>query len=305
MNVLVTGASGLIGQALCEAITRRGDKAIVLRRGAPNADGTTWDIDAGRIDLAPAGRIDAVVHLAGEPIGDRKWTDEQKRKIHDSRAKGTALLAGALAALDEKPAVLVSGSAVGYYGNLGEDRRSVDETSPAGTDYLAGICVEWEAATAPAEAAGIRTVHLRTGIELTPTGGVLKRMLPAFKIGIGGRTGSGRQYMSWISLDDEVGAILHAIDHDEISGPLNATAPHPVTNMVFTQMLASVLRRPAKLPIPLAPLRIIYGSELVAELLQGGQRVMPTVLLETGYEFHHDTVERAFRAMLNRPKAAA
>lgn len=305
MNVLVTGASGLIGSALCAALRERGDTVSVLRRGAASPDGPTWDIEAGRIDLAPAGRIDAVVHLAGEPIGERKWTEDQKRKIRESRTKGTELLAAALAELDPKPSVFVSSSAVGYYGNLGEDRRSVDEASPAGEDFLAEVCVAWEAATAPAEAAGIRTVHLRTGIVLSPEGGVFKRLLLPFKLGIGGRTGSGRQYMSWISLDDEIGAILHVLGHSELEGPVNATGPHPVTNAVFTQMLGSVLRRPAKLPVPLVALKVVFGGELVTALLEGGQRVMPTRLLESGYEFRHETVEAAFRALLGRPAPSA
>jgi uncharacterized protein len=303
MNVLVTGASGLIGSALVEALTERGDTAIPLRRsGAGAAPGApTWDPTAGRIDLGGTA-IDAVVHLAGEPIGEKKWTDEQKRRIRDSRVKGTELLVGALAALDPKPSVLVSGSAVGFYGNRKEERLSVDEDSPAGDDFLADVCRDWEAAAAPAAEAGIRTVLLRTGIVLSPRGGVLKRLLLPYKLGLGGKTGSGRQYMSWISLDDEVGAILKAVDDPEISGPLNATAPHPVTNAIFSEMLGKVLRRPAKLPTPTFALKAILGGELVDNLLVGGQRVMPTKLLESGYEFRHDVVERAFRALLNKPE---
>lgn len=309
MNVLVTGASGLIGTALVEALTARGDTAIPLRRSgggaAPGAP--TWDPTAGRIDLAGTA-FDAVVHLAGEPIGDKKWTDDQKRRIRDSRVKSTELLVDALTALDTPPSVLVSGSAIGIYGNRKEDRLSVDEDTPidpslggsprAGDDFLADVCREWEAAAAPAAEAGIRTVLLRTGIVLSPGGGVLKRLLLPYRLGLGGKTGSGRQYMSWISLDDEVGAILKALDDSDISGPLNATAPHPVTNAIFSEMLGKVLHRPAFLPTPTFALKLVYGGELVENLLVGGQRVMPTRLLAAGYEFRHDIVERAFRELL-------
>lgn len=301
-TVAVSGASGLIGGALCAALAESGLTVRRLRRGA-TASGTdvAWDPVAGTIDAEALEGVDAVVHLAGEGIGEKKWSEEQKRKILESRTKGTGLLAGALAALDHKPDVFVSASAIGYYGNRGAEELT--EESPAGSDFLAEVCTQWEAAAAPAAAAGIRTVLVRTGIVLSPAGGALKRMVTPFKLGVGGRIGSGEQYMSWISLGDEVRAVEHILQEASLSGPVNLTAPHPVTNAEFTKTLGAVLGRPTVLPTPLFPLKAVYGAELVEHLLLDSQRVLPARLLASGFEFRHPTLEAALRAVLGRPAA--
>jgi uncharacterized protein (TIGR01777 family) len=295
MRVLVTGASGLIGTALSDALRARGDTVVPLRRGGGDP---SWDPEGGVIEGSLEG-FDAVVHLAGESIGARRWTDEQKARIRDSRTVGTDLLARTLAATAAKPRVFVSGSAIGYYGDRGREHL-LDENSDPGDDFLAHVARDWEAATAPAEAAGIRVVHIRSGIVLSPTGGVLKKLLLPFKLGVGGKTGSGRQYMSWITLTDEVRAILHVIDHDELRGAVNLTAPHPVTNEVLTKLLAEVLHRPAFVPTPMFALKAVYGNELVVALLLAGQRVFPKQLEASGFTFEHETIEKALHALLDR-----
>jgi uncharacterized protein (TIGR01777 family) len=289
----VTGGRGLIGSALETALVARGDRVVRLGRGNANP---SWDPLNGRISGSLEG-FEAVVHLAGEGIGEKRWTTEQKTRIRDSRVIGTDLLATKLAQVERKPRVLVSASAVGYYGNRGREEL-LDEQSVPGDDFLARLCVEWEAATVPASAAGIRVAHVRTGIVLTPRGGMLHRVLLPFKLGLGGKISSGRQYMSWITLADEVAAILHVIDHDELVGPVNLTAPHPVTNEVFTKLLAETLHRPAFLPTPLFALKAVYGAELVGTLLCSGQRVFPKRLEATGFAFEHVTLEAALRALL-------
>jgi uncharacterized protein (TIGR01777 family) len=302
MDVLISGASGLIGQALAQSLTTSGHRVLRLRRGgATNGDEIAWDLDKGLIDAPALEGLDAVVHLAGEGIGEKRWSDEQKRRILESRTRGTSLLVGALASRERKPRVLVSASAIGYYGDRGDE--VLIETSAPGVDFLADVCTQWEAATAPASDAGIRTVNVRTGIVLSRQGGALSRMLLPFKLGVGGRIGSGRQYMSWVSIDDEVGAIRHAIDNDTVRGALNATGPNPVTNAEFTATLGRVLHRPTVLPTPLAPLKLRYGPELVSSLLLFSQRVMPEKLQMTGYEFRHPSLEAALRAVLDRPPA--
>lgn len=304
MDVAITGSSGLVGTALVTALRTRGDRAVRLVRHEPTTDDEVrWDPDAGTIDGEALEGVDAVVHLAGASIGEKKWTSEQKRRILESRTLGTGLLAETLAHLARKPLVLVSGSAVGWYGNRGSEELTEASPLPPEPDFTADVCRQWEAATAPAEAAGVRTVHLRTGIVLAARGGALARMLPPFRLGLGGRIGSGRQYMSWIALEDEVGAILHSIACEELSGPVNATAPNPATNEELTKTLGRVLRRPTVLPTPLLPLRAIYGRELVEHLLVEGQRVLPARLLATGYAFARPTLEGALRSMLGRPAA--
>lgn len=294
MDVAITGSSGLIGTALSAALRARGDVVIPIVRG--DGRGVRWDPVAGTIDAEALEGVGAIVHLAGAGIGEQKWTPEQKHAIRDSRVDGTTLLANALAGLARRPEVFVSGSAIGWYGNRGDEVLTEDSPPPPPA-FLADVTREWEAATAPAEAAGIRTVHLRTGIVLSPHGGALARMLTPFKLGLGGRIGSGNQYMSWISIDDEVGAILHILDTPAIRGVLNATAPNPVTNREFTKTLGRALHRPTLLPTPLAPLKVLYGSELVQNLLVDGQRVMPDRLLATGYEFRHPDLADALAAL--------
>jgi uncharacterized protein len=298
MDVAITGSSGLVGSALADALHRRGDRVVPVVRGRTR--GLRWDPMTGTIDAAGFEGFDAVVHLAGAGIGDKRWSPEQKAEILESRTSGTSLLAETLAGLERPPAVLVSGSAIGYYGNRGDEELTEISAPGPADDFLVDVCKRWEAATAAAEAVGIRTVHLRTGIVLSAGGGALARMLTPFRFGLGGRIGSGKQYMSWISLADEVGAIVHALENEQVRGALNATGPVPVTNLEFTHTLGHVLHRPTVLPTPLLPLKAVYGPELVQHLLVDGQRVLPTKLTETAYEFQHPTVDAALHAALGR-----
>jgi hypothetical protein len=254
---------------------------------------------AGTIDARGLDGIDAVVHLAGEGLAQKRWTPEQKARIRDSRSRGTGTLARALAELDTKPAVLVSASAVGWYGNRGDEELTEASAPPADPDFLSEVCRAWEDATQPAQDAGIRTVHLRTGMVLAAHGGALQRMLLPFKLGLGGRIGSGSQYMSWISIDDEVGAIRYALDTPSLEGPVNATGPAPVTNAEFAKTLGAALHRPTLLPTPMAPLKAVYGPELVQHLLLDGQRVLPDALQRAGFRHRHPTLAAALAAVIN------
>jgi uncharacterized protein len=297
MDVAVTGSHGLIGTALCTALAAAGHRPIrVVRDGGGGADTIGWDPATGRIDAAAFEGVDAVVNLAGAGIGDRRWTDERKRLILESRTRGTQLLAGTIATLTKRPSVFVSGSAVGYYGNRGDEELT--EVSVAGDDFVAQVCTEWEAATALATVSGIRVVTIRTGLVLARHGGVLKRLLAPFRLGLGGRTASGTQYMSWITLDDEVAAIIHALTTVDLVGAVNLTAPNPVTNAEFTETLGRVLHRPTVLPTPLLPLRAVYGDELVKALLVDGQRVLPARLEATGFRFKDTELEPALQHVL-------
>jgi uncharacterized protein (TIGR01777 family) len=297
MKVLVTGGTGLIGTALSDALRERGDLAVAITRGRHAPGEFSWDPERGELEADRLEGADAIVNLAGESIGDAKWTPQTKRRILESRTKGTTLLAQTIASLVRPPKVFVSGSAIGYYGDRG-DEELTEESVPGG-GFLSDVVVQWEEATAAADQAGIRTVRIRTGIVLARHGGALARMLLPFRLGLGGRVGPGTQWMSWISLEDEVGAILHAIDHDDVIGAMNATAPHPVTNKKFVETLAHVLHRPAKLPTPLPVLKTRYGDELVRELLCFSQRVKPHVLEESGYEFRYPHLVDALRATLD------
>jgi uncharacterized protein (TIGR01777 family) len=296
MDVAITGATGLIGTALGAALRARGDRVVTVGRSASAQ--VRWDPMAGTIDGDALDGVHAVVHLAGESLGEKKWTPEQKDRILESRVRGTELLATTIAGLATRPAVLVSGSAIGFYGDRGDEQLTEASPPPPPGNFLSDVCVAWEAATANAEAAGIRTVHLRTGIVLSKEGGALGRMLLPFKLGLGGRIGSGRQYMSWVSIDDEIGAILHAVDTDALHGPLNVTGPAPVTNAEFTKALGAAVHRPTVLPTPLAPLKVVYGPELVQRVLVEGQRVLPAGLEASGYRFQHRTIAEAFDAAL-------
>ncbi len=296
MDVAITGASGLIGTALRTALEARGDRVIPVVRGT--RDGLHWDPVAGTIDADGFEGIHAVVNLAGEGIAEKRWTTEQKDRIRVSRVTGTSMLATALAGRTRPPSVLVSGSAIGWYGDRDAELLTEASPPPSPPDFLAQVCLAWEAATTPASVAGIRTVHLRTGIVLSKDGGTLARLLTPFKLGLGGRVGRGTQYMSWISIDDEVGAILHAIDTPALAGPVNLTSPNPVTNRAFTDALGAALHRPTVLPTPLFPLKLLYGSELVEHLLLASQRVLPDRLLDTGYAFSHPDISDAFAAIL-------
>lgn len=299
MQVAISGSSGLIGTALTASLARDGHRVLRLRRGGvTEGDEIGWDPEGGRIDAPALEGVDAVVHLAGEHIGERRWSDEQKRRIEESRVRGTAVLAAAIASRERKPRVFVSGSAIGIYGNRGDE--TLTEDSEPGDDFLANVVRKWEAQTQPAIDAGVRTVHLRTGIVLARSGGALARMLTPFKLGVGGRLGSGRQWMSWITLEDELRAIRHAIEHDTLCGPVNATSPNPVTNLEFTKTLGDVLGRPTVLPTPLLPLKLVYGAELVESLLLFSQRVMPTRLEASGFTFAQPVLDGALRSVLRR-----
>ena len=238
-----------------------------------------------------------MVHLAGEGIAEKRWTDDRKRRIKESRSQGTALLADALTGLAAKPPVLVSGSAIGFYGDRGDEQLTED--SRPGSGFLSEVAQAWEAATASAEAAGIRVAKIRTGIVLDADGGALQRLASLARFGVLGKIGSGRQWMSWVALADEVGAIRFLLDHD-VAGPVNLTAPGPVTNEVFTKALGRVLKRPTFLPVPSFGPKLLLGSELAESLLFEGQRVLPEVLLDAGYEFEHTDLEPALRAILGR-----
>lgn len=302
MRIAITGSSGLVGSALVAHLRTAGHDVLSLVRRAPNGGGEVrWDPAAGQLDPAALAGVDAVVNLAGAGIGDHRWTDDYKQELRDSRLATTSLLARTIAGLDVRPSVLLSGSAIGWYGDRGDD--VVDERSAPGDGFLAELCREWEAATKPAEGAGVRVAHLRTGIVLSAEGGALKKQLPLFKFGLGGKMGSGRQWSSWISIDDEVGAITHLLTAN-VEGPVNLTAPNPVQNAEFTRELARALGRPSFFPIPSFGPKALLGGELAEALLFTGQRVAPTVLSGSGYEFRHETLSVALPELLERPRAS-
>lgn len=301
MRIAITGSTGLIGEALTAFLTTGGHEVTRITR-RPREGAILWDPEQGRLDPEDLRGLDAVVHLAGEPIAAGRWTAEQKRRIRDSRTEGTRLVAEAIAALgDDAPGVLVSASGINYYGDGGD--AVLTEDSPPGDDFLAEVCVAWEAATRPAEEAGVRVAHLRTGIVQSPQGGALARQLPLFKAGVGGRLGSGRQWMSWVSLDDVVGLYHHALTTSEVAGPINAVAPEPVTNAAYSKTLAGVLRRPALVPVPKVGPKLVFG-EMAEALLYTSLRILPTVAQRTGYQFRHPSLEACLRDVLGRPRAA-
>ena len=299
LTVAVSGSSGLIGSALLERLRQDGHTVVPMVR-RPAKDGEIhYDPRNGVLDPESLVGVDAVVHLAGAGIGDRRWTDRYRREILESRTLSTSLIAEAMASVASRggPRVLLSGSAIGFYGATGDEE--LNERSTAGDGFLADVCRAWEAETSPAEDAGVRVVHLRTGIVLSPKGGALKKLLPLFRFGLGGRMGSGRQWQSWISLDDEVGAIVFLLTAD-ISGAVNLTAPAPVTNAEFTKVLASTLSRPALVPVPSFGPKLLLGGELADALLFTGQRVLPERLTDAGYSFEHPTLSEALGTLLQR-----
>jgi uncharacterized protein len=297
-RIVVTGATGLIGGALAGSLEQDGHVVHRVTRDPSKAghDDIVWDPDAGEIDADALEGADGVVHLAGEPIGASRWTAETKRRIRESRERGTSLIARTLAELDDPPSVLVSGSAVGYYGDRGDE--VLTEDAAPGDDFVAGICVAWERATAPAEEAGIRVLHARTGVVLAPGSPLIDKIELPFRLGVGGRVGSGRQYVPWIALEDQVRALRYLLDHASLSGPINLTAPDPATNAELTRTIGDVLRRPTILPIPMAAIRLMYGE--MGESLAGvSQRVVPTRLQEAGFSFQH-TLTSALRVALRK-----
>ncbi len=299
MDVAITGSSGLIGTALRSALSNAGHRPIRLVRRAPSsgADEIQWDVDGGTIDAASLEGVDAVVHLAGAGIGDKRWNADYKNVLVESRTKGTALIAETLAGLDAKPSIFLSGSAIGYYGPHGDD--VITEDTPAGSTFLADLCVQWEAAAQPAIDAGIPTAFLRTGLVQTPKGGALKKLLPLFKLGVGGPFGNGKQYQSWITLDDEVGAILHLLSAG-VTGPVNLTAPDPVTNNAFSKTLGKVLKRPSFARVPAFAPRLLLGKEMADALLFESQNIVPNVLQASGYRYAHPDLESGLRAVLGK-----
>lgn len=298
VQVVVSGSSGLIGTALVEALERDGHSVRRLVRRSPERPGEVrWDPGRAEIDATGLEGADAVVNLAGPGIGDKRWTAERKAELRDARVDGTRLLAETLAGLERPPSVLVSGSAVGYYGDRG-DERLTEESGP-GDDFLADLCRDWEAAAAPAADAGVRVATIRSGIVLAPGGGALARLLPLFKLGAGGRMGSGRQYWPWITIDDEVGAVRFLLDHD-VAGPVNLTGPEPVTNQELTKALGRVLGRPTLLPVPRFGPKLLIGGEAAETFLYASQRAYPAVLEAEGYRFQHGDVETGLRAVLGR-----
>lgn len=298
MNVLITGSTGFIGSALVASLTAGGHRVMRLVRSkpAPAAGEVFWNPAIGSIEMPGLEGMDAVVHLAGENIAER-WTAEKKARIRDSRVNGTRFLSDSLARLAQSPQVLVCASAIGYYGDRGAERLTED--SAPGSGFLAEVCREWEGAAEPARQRGIRVVHLRTGIVLSPTGGALAKMIPPFRMGVGGRIGSGNQYMSWIAMDDLVGIFHHVLTTETLHGPVNAVAPHPVTNLEFTTTLGRVLARPTVFPMPAFAARLAFG-EMANDLLLASAHVEPTRLLNAGYAFRYPELEGALRHVLGK-----
>lgn len=294
MRIVVSGASGLIGSALVPRLNAHGHDVVRLVRRNAKTGESTWDPARGVIDANVIEGADAVIHLSGAGIGDKRWSNSYKREILDSRVKSTKLLASVIAGAAKRPSVFLSGSAIGFYGARGDEL--LHETAAGGTGFLADVCKQWEDATVGAD---VRTVLLRTGIVLSPKGGALKKQLPLFRAGLGGKFGRGNQWQSWISIDDEVAAIEHLLTAN-VQGPVNLTAPAPVTNAQFAAIMGKVLRRPALLPVPAFGPKLLLGGELADALLFTGQRVIPAALSASGFEFAHPTLEIALRALLNK-----
>jgi len=303
MRVAVSGSTGLVGSEVVASLSTAGHEVVrlVRRSPAPGEKAVRWDPAKGEVDAAGLEGFDAVIHLAGENVGAGRWTPARKAAIRDSRVNGTRLLCDALAGLARPPKTLVCASAVGYYGDRGGE--TLAEESPPGTGYLAEVCREWEAASAPAARKGIRVVALRIGMVLSPEGGALPRMLPLFRAGLGGVLGGGRQYVSWVALDDLPNILLHALQRGDLTGPVNAVAPRPVTNREFTEALGKALSRPTPLPVPAFALRLAVGREMADALLLASARVVPRRLEETGYRFRFPELGGALHHLLRKGEA--
>jgi uncharacterized protein len=303
MRVLVTGASGFLGSAVCDALLARGDETVGLsrnperaRRGNPTVSWHAWNPAAERPPAAALEGVDGVVNLVGEPL-DQRWTDEAKRRIRDSRERATKNLVDAISAAEPRPKALVSQSGVGYYGDRGE--ALVDESTGPGSTFDSEVCIAWETAAREAERVDVRVVVVRSGLVLDPGHGLLKQLLLPFKLGLGGPLAGGDQYMPWIHVDDEVRLLLWSLDREPASGTYNATAPHSVTNREFSRVLGHVLRRPAMVPVPQLALKLRFGAEL-GEVVAGGQRAVPRRAVDDGFEFRHPELEPALRDLLRR-----
>lgn len=299
MTILVSGSHGLIGSALVRALVEEGHRVVRLVRSVAQTltGDARWDPETGAVDPGRLEGCDAVVHLAGESIAGPVWTAERKRRIRDSRVEGTRLLCESLLRMDNPPAALLCASAVGYYGDRGDE--VLREESPPGRGFLAQVCRAWEDAAELASRGGIRVVRLRFGMVLSAHGGALARMLPPFRAGLGGRLGSGCQYVSWVALDDAVGALTHAMRTPSLQGPVNVTAPHPVENREFARILGKVLSRPAAVPVPAFALRLAFGA-MADDLLLASTRAVPARLLTSGYEFRLPSLESALRKLLGK-----
>lgn len=307
MHVAITGARGMIGHALAELLRDEGHRVTGVTRSQPGPDELQWSPSEGRIDTDGLRGVDAVVHLAGEPIGfaswrpsdilDARWTPETKRALRDSRIGGTALIARTLAGMDDGPGTLVSASAIGYYGDRGD--QTLTEASGPGDLFMSDLCRDWEASAEPARQAGLRVVHPRIGIVQTPRDGALQRSLPVFRAGLGGPFGSGRQWWSWVMLADVIGVLHHAVTSDEVEGPINVTAPEPVTNAQWAKALGRVLGRPAVIPVPRFGPRLVFG-EMADELIYVSARVLPAATLGSGYRFKYTDLEAGLRSVLSR-----
>jgi uncharacterized protein (TIGR01777 family) len=295
-RIVITGASGLVGRRLADELQQAGAQVIrAVRRPTNSANETYWNPQADEIELTKLEAADAVVHLAGENISAHRWSESFKQRIRDSRVKGTRLISETLARLTNKPRTFICASAIGYYGDRGDE--TLTESSPPASDFLAQVCREWEAACQAARDAGIRVVNLRIGVILSADGGALAKMLMPFKLGLGGKIGSGNQYMSWVALDDVVGAIKFALTHDSLSGSVNVVSPHPSTNAEFTKTLGRVLYRPTLLPMPAFAARVAFG-EMADSLLLSSTRVSPQALTQAGYSFQYPKLDAALRRLV-------
>ncbi|MFT4612956.1 MAG: hypothetical protein ACI9NT_000089 [Bacteroidia bacterium] len=295
MNILITGSSGLVGTHLMGVLAASGHKVQRMLRGEAGEQSFFWDPTRGTIHFDEAIKIDAVIHLAGESIANGRWSDERKKRILESRESSTLLLSESLATLKHRPAVLISGSAIGYYGDT--DTRIVDEDNAQGTGFLAEVSERWEKATKPASDAGIRTVHIRTGVVLSPNGGMLQKLLLPFKMGLGGIVGSGQQYLSWVSINDIASMIQFLLENESMSGAVNLVSKQPVTNYTFTKTLGSVLNRPTVFPLPSWVARLVFG-EMADALLLSSTRVLPKRLSEAGYNFIDVDLDKTLQSLL-------
>lgn len=296
MKILVSGSRGLVGSSLVPSLIEDGHEVVRLVRSYPQSGDIMWNPERGEITASDLEGFDAVVHLAGDNIASGRWTAQKKRAIRSSRIDGTKLLCSALATLKNKPEVVISASAIGYYGNRSDE--ILTESSKSGDGFLAQVCREWEAATMPAQSAGIRVALMRIGVVLSRDGGALTKMLPPFRAGVGGKLGTGKQYLSWISIDDLCSIILHTIKTRKLQGPVNAVSPHPVTNEEFTAALGETLRRPTIFPVPQFAAQLLLG-EMADELLLSSTLVKPEKLVSSGYEFSNPQIQQALKCILN------
>jgi uncharacterized protein (TIGR01777 family) len=299
MRILIGGSTGLVGTALVTSLKEKGAAVSRLVRSTPTpkTGDVEWHPNRGSIDTTGLDGFDGVVNLAGESIAEGRWTEGKKRRIRDSRVKGTRLLSESLAALSKRPKAFLCASATGFYGS--REAALLDEDSPSGRGFLAEVCREWEKATEPAAQAGVRVVNLRFGPILTLEGGMLQKMLPPFKLGLGGKVGSGRQYISWVAMDDVIGAINFALENDALRGPVNVVAPNPSTNAEFTKTLGRLISRPTAFAMPAVAARLAFG-EMADEMLLASQRVAPKRLKEAGYQFQYSELESALRHVLEQ-----